>query len=316
MSIFSHTTLTVISRIYGAVLSYEDEEKRIQNRLEEWWLKLQHGRNRALSASAALLASAAQITTSGFDRLFGSRTFSLRSVGISIYLSLSSALLFPYIFLFLIPPNQRPHLVYSDAALITGFLMTGLMPAFLKRKVELCIWGIAVALSVPVPVAYVLLIGGRSVFRLVEILAMLFVLSLVCDLVFIWISRWMLKEISVMNGPLKMIGFIALNCVLAVGFVTLPIFLILESLKFSPDSTILSTASLFLLAVNTIDLLFCSAVLVVLVFLLVHRLVWPFLERSLYAVARYELIQRKVALWTIGTALLIGPEKMFRFLCG
>jgi hypothetical protein len=56
------------------------------------------------------------------------------------------------------------------------------------------------------------------------------------------------------------------------------------------------------------DIVACSVFFVVMVFVLVHRLLWPTLERPVYALQRYGVIRRKALLSSIGAALLFGPK--------
>jgi hypothetical protein len=62
---------------------YEDEQGRIQNKLEEWWVKLRDQEDSAISRHAAFMRAVARLATHGFDRVFGERIFSFRALWVS-----------------------------------------------------------------------------------------------------------------------------------------------------------------------------------------------------------------------------------------
>lgn len=76
--------------IYAAIFLYEDQEGRIQNTLEEWWIKIEDNRSKAVSKSAIFFRAVARVTNGVFDYLFGQDLFSSESIGSSFCLSASS----------------------------------------------------------------------------------------------------------------------------------------------------------------------------------------------------------------------------------
>jgi len=96
---FVANLLFVLLHLLGAVLVcacfflYEDEEGKIQNKVEEWWVTLSDRQKQSRSKIAAFMREVARLTGSGFDRLFGSGLFSLRVIPVSIYLSFASLFL-------------------------------------------------------------------------------------------------------------------------------------------------------------------------------------------------------------------------------
>src|SRR5271157_4236867 len=69
---------------------YEDEEGRIQDRIAEWWIRLDDVRTVSLSRAAAFMQGIAQITTKVMDYVFGTKTFSFRLLGTSFFFSIAS----------------------------------------------------------------------------------------------------------------------------------------------------------------------------------------------------------------------------------
>jgi ABC-type Fe3+-siderophore transport system permease subunit len=73
-----------------SVVLYETEEGNIQNKLEEWWVVLCETESRAVKKHAAFVAGVAGLAGRVFDRLFGQKLFSPRSLGVSACFSLAS----------------------------------------------------------------------------------------------------------------------------------------------------------------------------------------------------------------------------------
>ena len=68
--------LAVISGIiliYAAFFLYEDEQGKIQNFLEDLWIRIDDRRNTALSKHATFMQVVAKYISTIFDRVFGDR---------------------------------------------------------------------------------------------------------------------------------------------------------------------------------------------------------------------------------------------------
>lgn len=75
---------------YAALFLYENEERRVQNVLENWWIKVHDLEIVAIGRHLAILRTAANLAQSWLDSLFGPRLISLNGVGVSACLSLIS----------------------------------------------------------------------------------------------------------------------------------------------------------------------------------------------------------------------------------
>jgi hypothetical protein len=70
---FLHLALRVLAgvagamAIYAALFLYEDEQGKIENKLEEWWVRLDDGRNAAVSRHTAFMREVARLAGHGFD---------------------------------------------------------------------------------------------------------------------------------------------------------------------------------------------------------------------------------------------------------
>lgn len=94
------TTLIVIARVFafigGVILAYggavlkEDEERFVQNTLEAWWVRIDDLRRNAIGTHVALTREAASLANAIIDRFFGVTLFSARSFATSACLSFVS----------------------------------------------------------------------------------------------------------------------------------------------------------------------------------------------------------------------------------
>ncbi len=96
----------------------------------------------------------------------------------------------------------------------------------------------------------------------------------------------------------------------AVALVTIPAGLSYELLREWPTVAII-TAFLAVLF-NIFDLIVCSVLFVVAILLLAHLVMWPLLERVVYALQRYHIVQEKGRLTILGLALLMLPTHTTR----
>jgi hypothetical protein len=93
---FLHILLRILAGIAGALLLYvafflyEDEEARIQNRLEQIWQKINALQSSAMSEEAAFLQEVTRTTSEILDRLLGHQLLSLQSIAVSMAFSLGS----------------------------------------------------------------------------------------------------------------------------------------------------------------------------------------------------------------------------------
>jgi hypothetical protein len=79
--------------LYAALFLYENEQGEIQNKLEEWWVRLVDRQSGALSRHTAFMQEVANLATRGFDRVFGEKLVSPQAVGVSVCYSIGSCLL-------------------------------------------------------------------------------------------------------------------------------------------------------------------------------------------------------------------------------
>jgi hypothetical protein len=307
--------LAALVIIYLATFLRVEEEGRYQNTLQTWIDKLQHHREAAHLRATALMNGVAEVSGSAFDRLFGKRLFSLRGVGVSICLSIASCLLT----LNLISETKLAKgqtASFQMWALLLMFIMLGIFPAVMNpREGEygvIWIWVTVIFATTVVPFMqvadFVLATHGKTpVALLFGFTVLIFAFSFLTDVAYIALTRWMLRWVSDTKSLWKIIAIICANTFIAALMLVPPVavgmWILLRSAGRTAP-TLIGAGLTMGVILNTIDLLACSVFFLVLFGVLAHRLIWPVLERPVYAAARYGILSNKKLLWWIAGILI------------
>jgi len=291
--------------LYSAVFLYEDQEGRIQNRIVQWWVKVDDARITAHTRVSAFVEAVAGLTARGFDRILGERLVSFRFAGVSLCLSLASFFLVGSI------SALRLHRPDAGAAFFECvlFVFLSLMPIFDDGHWIMKVWWLALLTALGKSVGFLLyvlyyvrgaVIAGRALGYVLLALAM----SLVSDICYVAITRWMLRRVAANGRFLGIVSMIAANLLILCLLLVVPIELGFKLFKYWQHG---STVIFFSLFLNAIDLVAGSAALIVGTALLTHRLLWPAMEKPLYALQRYEVVRNKKLLWVVGLTLTFLP---------
>lgn len=299
--------------IYCAVFLHEDEEGRIQNLIEEWWIKVDDNRKQAISRSASFIKVAAGIADRSLSRLFGQRLFSARVVCVSICYSIAS-----WLFSIAITPMTRSYSHRDSLALLVAFIGLGSVSALINKRALLFVW-ILVVLGAAVPLFFEFWSVRGANSAQVVILAYALSVSFVFDVLCILFIRWLLRRAAASVRSVIILALLFLNGVvvaLLVSMISVPLLLSaslvnhLRAVVTVLENGIVMETFLFTSMMSGFDFLACSYVAVIMLIMLLHRLLWPVIERPLYACARYGIIEQKSLLWTLGGVLLIGPPHL------
>jgi hypothetical protein len=306
----------------------EDAEKKVQSRVETWWLRLAYGQDAALSRATAFLRVLAGLTGSVFDYLFGRRLFSLRGLGVSVCYSIASFFLCIQLVVGLSPKSPTP-MSLEIWLLFLLFFLLGSTPAALRRSDDeaLWLWGLGVTAIVFVPLFRVMDLlrkqheGVVSARGFAVFLVLILVISSGSDFCYIALTRWMLRKASELKHWVGILGIVLLDCLLGLALFLGPIvfgglviakanhgFNVANVNQASPVTLITVGIMMAGPVVNTIDFLACSLFFVLMVLMLLHRLLWPILEGPFYIFQRYGLIKHKGWLVSAGLGLLFGKD--------
>ncbi len=294
--------------IYSSLFLYEDEEKRFQNKIEEWWLRVVYTQATSQTRLKAFMQGVAGLTGKGFDVLFGKSFVSLRFIVISIYLSIASFFLFIVIF-FPLAQHPGPATRHGAFFLMLLFLCLASVPAVLKDRWLLLLWWAVIPAAVTSVSGFLLFaykrFGATSTLRGIGFFLLPFAVSFLCDLAFILLTRWILRRITAVERISQIALTIVAYVLILIILLLSPIFIGLRILGYAPRAGAYIMISFPL---NSIDLLVAMAGLILALFLFLHRLLWPAIHRPLWAIYRFAPIRNKKLLFRLGVALIVLPR--------
>lgn len=239
--------------IYAAVFLYEDEQGKLQNKLEDWWIRIEDTQRTMLSRHTNLMRYLAGVMTSVIDRLFGARLLSIQSVGVSICYSYASVIFVSILYILLVKfvgvkyldiENTFQHmpivvalfLLIISTITMFFFLFLGTLPSFTSRIVWQVLWSV--------------LLGGFFILWLIsmysmsliwatdepdisppKLTAIMFAVLLVglgassaFSTAFIAITRKILRWSSGLDSASKITAVILLNSALSIVLIAAPLF--------------------------------------------------------------------------------------------
>lgn len=313
-----------------SVVLYETEEGTIQNKLEEWWVVLSDTESRAVKRHSALVAGVAALAGRVFDRLFGQKLFSLRALGVSGCFSLAS--------LGLVCArglsgmlSELPTSLYISVVMllvVMGVAPAALGPRWYELRLFRTLWLVAVVILIFVSFVGMDVVNWFNMTDLTQLTDtgleaayyLIFVaLTIVSDALFIAATRWLLRISSRLNSRIKILGLMLGNVSLACLLVVVPVSLawgaravpsiirsdsIFETvnryaLSSRPRASFLAT----LAASNMLDGVVACAFFILLSVLLLHRAIWPTVQRPVYALAARGIVSRRKFFLFLGVAL-------------
>lgn len=294
----------------AAILLYENQERIVQNRLEDLWLWAVDRKDAELSSAARLIQGVARLTNRAFDNVLGKRLWSLQAVGASLWFSLASIFLTTLV-LAHIPRFARPTPTFHFALNTILCVSLGILPYLAGRFWAFATWTMVVLIAFFPLVGFILFVihkyGYTLPLRVIAVVFMLLFFSFGFDVLYVSITRWMLRSMFQLRLLPELIGLVVLNVALAGALMFGPI--ALATILMKPYLLGISGAwSVVLVMLNFGDFIACSVFFVVMLAVLAHRLMWPIVERHIYALQRLGLIRRKWLLLSVATALWLGPK--------
>ena len=320
--------------IYIAVFLREDEEGKLQNRLEELWIRISDRERVALTRHGTFLRSSLSIYNRVLLFLFGRTLFSVRTYSlISIYALCSFSVSLLY--------DQRWYIAYSRwlhfADVMAWLRNTRFLswlghswfrylhydydsykrstPILILFVIFICIRGalaictdetddaddltwlskILIVMGSFIPLV-VLLLPSVVEYNIVIILIAL-PIGLLSGIVFVMLNRVVIRiSLHIANG-----FYVVLAANLIVTMVYLNLFYRFDGFKL-PKSV--NSLVGFVGATNLMSGLVALSVVAVMVFILLHRLFWPFLSRPIYAIVRHNVVRKPTLLLSIAVILL------------
>ena len=293
-----------LTLLYAAFFLYEDEQQRVQNAIEVLWIRIAEQRTTSEKAGAFFQAVSG-IGVRVFDRIFGPSSLSLQSFAVSFcMMCISFTLVAPFILAEHLPRNYLGEV--GQGILVSTLL--GLLPAWFQKR-----WAVWVS-SVTLIAACVLVVGlvgyynlwqGRR-FDYVELVRLGGpIAAVLLTIVGVAIDRAVLKWCARRTT----LGAALLVALLNVTFLTLAAGPWWFSSHPPPESLQNGPIAVFLLFVEYMSIstlfpaLIAGLIIIVMGVIVLHRVLWPFMARPLYAIAQHGVVRQPKLLGSLGFGL-------------
>jgi hypothetical protein len=304
---------------YVAWFVYEDEEKKLQNKIEAWWVQFDDFRSHLVSRQAAFLVVVALRSNEVFDRLFGPKLLSKYAIAEATSLTLGSVFvahavsaiwlggagpadaafggaMFAFAFAPLASPRLR-WLPYVPMLMFVAFVVFMTLSSLLMFGMSLAgRYKMFSSLQAPEATLNVLWVAVS-----VGIAVTLFQVA---------VARRAMRSTVAARSEWPIVGGMVVVA-LPLGIAVALILAIAWSFIASGINPLEHPTPLFVLAVVIFGIglgcavatALCGLVAAVAGIMLLHRLAWPLASRILYALGRYRLVQNKAVLNGAGAAL-------------
>jgi hypothetical protein len=292
--------------IAWSVLLYEPEERHIDDTLARWWVEVDDAAKRTGGRSLRLLQKAAHAVSTWLSEVFGDKLISGRAIAASVVLSLSSLLLFVFTFTIAKFGADTQTLRFAAVMLcLSAVLFYVATTPRLSLSRDLIALTIALYLSRGIYIMYGVLFTNEfpdwSVFDVIVILAGS-VGGVTSDFVLIVVTRRITRSIAKVPTFLRGAVAFAANSAVGILFTVGPLFLLMSVPK--PPPRWISAIG-FAAATNIYGCIISLAVAILLGAIAVQRALWTSLQRPLYAIWRFKLLQNRKLLFYAGSVLVV-----------
>jgi hypothetical protein len=296
--------------ILTAILLYPNQEGAIQSKLEDFWVRVDDFKNLTLSRHAAFMTQVAKLETRFLDAIFGQKLMSGQALGVSFCLanvvwylrsiSLDFELSGSY------GKSDMLKALALNAIYLVFSLAVGAASVFVRTRKNLR--RAIISISIVVIFSLSLINDESGYIRAMD--AIETTVGLVggfgCDVVFIILTRKLVRLAGEMTSALRVAATVSLNLVLAL-FLVSPLFLFRSqdaTYGWNELSEVTITTLVLIGLSNVVDALLALLFVVLAAMLLIHRAVWPLLARTLFRMADIGTKGRRAILTAVGLALL------------
>jgi hypothetical protein len=313
--------------IYSALFLYKEEEGGLENRIEQWWQRIRDLHAHAISGQTAFVKVVADKTSQGFTKLFGERLFGPKAISASMCYSQAAVfLLATIVIIYPATVRQEVQLRLTFGTLCLFFLLLGSFGPFAHRQSQKGFWLSSVLIVTAGWPALATAVLNRilpshppkyewsAVAYGIELAAIL--IAVASDFFFIALTRVMLARAAQSNSFIKIVALALGNASLAaVLFIVpsaiglfAPIYRPLGVVSGGPPLRLIQEVELvflFVAASNLLDALVSLSWFLIAIMMLLHRLLWPLIERPVYALFRHRVFsEQKKLVFFSGVALL------------
>lgn len=300
---------------------YEDEEGRLQNRIEDVWVTINDNAKISGDKTSVLFGKVAGLVTRVFDRVLGKRLFSFQLVGVSssaafaaLFLALGVGCLGLFYLIFLGGASLSEAVVKA----VAGVFMLGLAALF----IGLLCFGLAAMPSLwPSPWCVGLSLIPISLFSYGVIRLMLIhapfdiqmemftaalIVSVLSDVFLLAVVRLTVRRVSAQTNAFNITTAILVQTAIIVLFVVGPFQTGLHLItKAGNKPTGPAMFAIYVAVFNAFTGISCCLFIFLLLFLLLHKSIWPIFSRLFYPLARYRVILRHGLMASIGGVCIL-----------
>lgn len=316
-----------LSLIWIALFLYESKQGVIQNRLENLWIRLDDLQRSFISRHTTFMHIMASSTSAALDQVFGKKLFSARFIGTSTCFSLASIYFFTTFTAF---RSLGPRVAAANAVLSAGYLFLASARRDVENSKWIRVWTVILITSIPLTIVVMSIFfwtpeSTQSAMSLLLTLELMLpgtliglVIAVVSDVLFVALTRWILRLSSNSKSFLMMTITLFLNCFLALSLFLVPLYYQSRFVRYMVHGTTIEFNHLYFFFLNlslvyaypmaVYSNLYTAIVSTMFIFLalsmLLHRILWPVMERPVYVMQDLGIVRRKKTLVAIGLGLM------------
>jgi hypothetical protein len=318
------TACRVVVFLVGALAFYlslflrEDQEGKLQNRVEELWAAIDDRQRLTRSRATPFFNKVAATVTRAFDRIFGPKLISVQMIGVSSScafagLFLTVGLVFSVLLHLLraLPsqPTNLPASMGASLSLLSSFFVVvglvlfiiaalpAIIPSRFSRVVSLLpallfTWGVIQLARLQLPF-------HNQLWMLAALL-----LSMLSDICLLVIVRQSIRWVSGAVHPLRI-------CLVVLAQMTTVVLIVWAPIEISGRVAVRYGWKLlpqFLITIGTFNVftaIAACAFILTLLAVLLHRIFWPVIERLFYPLARFKVVRNHKAMATLGAICMV-----------
>lgn len=293
-----HVVLFVLGLILiaAATLLYPDDEKKLQNRIEDLWLLATQLRPTSETRLSSIVAAAATVVLRIIDRSFGAKLISVSAFASAIVTS-------SYSFYIVISAFWYGSRFMTDLSNVTWVVE-------ITVPIALVIW----YPKARIPTAALVVSWMASLIKTErEILTLIAIcLGAVTDIGALFVVRTLLRrflKFKSFGAAIRLlIAHIALVAIAVAPFAGAP--WLNRVTERSPWYQLVQLAG-YWTSSNAFVVIAATTLITVLSLMAIHRLIWPLMERTLYRIATFGVFEHRKVLFTTGVALICASSTTF-----
>lgn len=279
---------------------HEDEQGKLQSRLEALWIRIHDRQLAATSRHTAFLTTSADFLSHGFDIALGPKLFSMRSIAVTFACCVISAI--SYTINWGLARGYR-----YRAQILMGALSFGLLWLVLdvpkEHGKERKTWS---DLILAICALAVLLAGLATLFSahvgfwvLLLWEGTLFAVGLLCGVFFVALNRAIVRIGARLKSGSLILLLLICNLLIAAVYLTPAI-----ATSGNRSSSLLIEFAVGISTTNIFTACSAAAIFGVMFLALLHRLFWPAVGRTVYAFASNGVVRNRRLLFSIAVMLL------------